>query len=278
MTRVPPASGGLLAKAQSGPADPRGSGNGGGSLLRRYLRDTPTAPTSTVLALPLLVFYGIGILIFSGAQNGADLVTRTLWSLLAPLGTIGYLGFYGVVVLVAIGMAVYLSGKQRFDPAYFWPLLIESGIYAVATGFASSFLTSEILSGVGLLGVIAPATGLARLGIPGQHGPIEGLVVSAGAGLHEEFVFRVIGIGLVARAALGTAWRKPSRNLLLVVIVSSLAFSLAHYLGEPFAVTTFVYRIAAGLFFAAVFLFRGFAVAAWTHALYDVWVISVLGR
>jgi hypothetical protein len=39
-----------------------------------------------------------------------------------------------------------------------------------------------------------------------------------------------------------------------------------------------VFRTVAGVVFASLFLVRGFAVAAWTHALYDVWVIVVLGR
>ena len=33
----------------------------------------------------------------------------------------------------------------------------------------------------------------------------------------------------------------------------------------------------AGVFFALVYQLRGFAVAAWTHALYDVYVLSLHG-
>jgi hypothetical protein len=61
-------------------------------------------------------------------------------------------------------------------------------------------------------------------------------------------------------------------------VLSSLAFSLAHHIGpagEAFRFSAFVYRTLAGVFFAAIYQVRGFAVAAWTHALYDVYVLSL---
>ena len=59
------------------------------------------------------------------------------------------------------------------------------------------------------------------------------------------------------------------------VALSSLVFALAHYLGpESFTVFTFTFRTLAGLIFATIFLFRGFAVAVYTHCLYDVYVLT----
>jgi membrane protease YdiL (CAAX protease family) len=62
------------------------------------------------------------------------------------------------------------------------------------------------------------------------------------------------------------------------LVISSLAFSLAHHIGpagEPFAFAAFTYRVLAGAFFGLVYQIRGFAVAAWTHALYDLYVLSL---
>ncbi|MCA9638481.1 MAG: CPBP family intramembrane metalloprotease, partial [Myxococcales bacterium] len=62
------------------------------------------------------------------------------------------------------------------------------------------------------------------------------------------------------------------------LVISSLVFSLAHHVGpaaEAFTFDAFVYRTLAGVFFAIVYQLRGFAVAAWTHALYDVYVLSL---
>jgi membrane protease YdiL (CAAX protease family) len=52
-------------------------------------------------------------------------------------------------------------------------------------------------------------------------------------------------------------------------------FSAAHYVGpcgDPFRWLTFLFRFLAGVFFAVLFRYRGFGIAAGTHALYDVLV------
>jgi hypothetical protein len=54
-------------------------------------------------------------------------------------------------------------------------------------------------------------------------------------------------------------------------------FSGAHYvgpLGDSFALPSFTFRFLFGLALNVLFLWRGFGVAAWTHALYDVMVVT----
>ena len=104
------------------------------------------------------------------------------------------------------------------------------------------------------------------------------VVISAGAGLHEELIFRVIGMGGLGFLLAGITG--PRRAWIFALVLSSLIFSLAHHLGpagEVFTFAAFVYRALAGVFFALVYQLRGFAVAAWTHALYDVYVLSLHG-
>ena len=81
----------------------------------------------------------------------------------------------------------------------------------------------------------------------------------------------------------GLAWlltgiTGKKRAWMIALVVSSVVFSLAHHIGpsgEAFTFAAFVYRMLAGAFFALVYQVRGFAVAAWTHALYDVFVLSL---
>ena len=59
------------------------------------------------------------------------------------------------------------------------------------------------------------------------------------------------------------------------VVLTSLLFSAAHYVGpcgDPFRWLTFLFRFLAGVFFAVLFRYRGFGIAAGTHAFYDVLV------
>ena len=59
--------------------------------------------------------------------------------------------------------------------------------------------------------------------------------------------------------------------------MGELAFSAVHYigpLGDAFELPSFFFRFLFGLALNGLFLIRGFGVAAWTHALYDVLVVS----
>ncbi len=238
-----------------------------------YFQATRSPMTAAALTLPLLCFYGLGSILFEDTRNGVDIVSTGLSWVFFNLDAGGwqpYAIFYGVLVLVNVAMIAWLKRSNRFDGRYFLPLLAECTLYAIATGTLSSYLTHNVLDAFQLLSVPLSTTR--------SIGPIDGLFISAGAGLHEELVFRLVGIGAVARLLLGPEWRIETGRLLAVVLVSSLVFSSVHHIVEPFRFSVFVFRTFAGLLFAALFLGRGFAVAAWTHALYDVWVIVILGR
>ena len=60
--------------------------------------------------------------------------------------------------------------------------------------------------------------------------------------------------------------------------VSSVAFSAVHHIppyGDPLRLDIFTFRVLAGLFFGALFWLRGLAVAVYTHAFYDVYVLLI---
>jgi hypothetical protein len=55
-------------------------------------------------------------------------------------------------------------------------------------------------------------------------------------------------------------------------------FSGWHYvgaLGDTFDAKSFVFRWVCGMVFTAIYAFRGFAPAVWTHTIYDVWVMAL---
>ncbi|RME71870.1 MAG: CPBP family intramembrane metalloprotease [Planctomycetota bacterium] len=218
---------------------------------------------SLVLALPLLVFYqgGVVVLLLSGVHviNGADVLTRFV---------LPHWGLKGLVVLDLSILALLLAAiirlerrGARFRLGLFVPLLIESAVYAAALGAV-------------LTAVLERLPFAAAAGLP--EGNAAALVLSIGAGIHEELVFRLAllgGLGFVLVDFLGMGERSGT---VLAMALSSLLFAGAHHLGalgEPFALSTFVFRFLAGMLFCAIYKLRSFAVAAWTHALYDVYVL-----
>ncbi len=230
--------------------------------LRSYLAGRIDGLSSAILVFPLFVTYQLGILTGRG-QNGVDFLTRRLIAL-AEYDMTSYLATLAGMLLAYAAILVLLRHAGAFDPRIFLPMLAESAFYAVSMGSVILFVLARM------------APFLPGLALSGFAGPIEVLVVSAGAGFHEELVFRVALLRSLAFLIAGLTGRR--RALALAVALSSVLFSLAHHVGpagEPFLFSAFVYRTFAGLFFAMVYLVRGFAVAAWTHALYDLYVISL---
>ena len=66
----------------------------------------------------------------------------------------------------------------------------------------------------------------------------------------------------------------------LSALSSALLFSAAHHIGahgEPLEGYAFLFRTIAGVFFALVYMGRGFGIAVGAHACYDVIVGIALG-
>ncbi len=222
--------------------------------------------TSAVLVFPLFLTYQLGILGRGGSgQNGVDFITRALIELCErDLGN--YLGVIGALLLGYAALLVILRQYGRFNAHVFLPMLAESAFYATTMGTLILFAIHRFLEVIPQLAV----AGAIPLG--------DIAVISAGAGLHEELIFRVIGMGGLGFLLAGITG--PRRAWVFALVLSSLIFSLAHHIGpagEVFTFAAFVYRALAGVFFALVYQLRGFAVAAWTHALYDVYVLSLHG-
>jgi hypothetical protein len=104
--------------------------------------------------------------------------------------------------------------------------------------------------------------------------PTSRLVGFCGAGIYEEALFRLLLLPpVIWLFSLFGATRPWAIGL--AIVATSLAFSAAHYAGvqgEPFDWFSASFRCLAGAFFATLFVYRGFGIAAGTHALYDVLV------
>lgn len=110
---------------------------------------------------------------------------------------------------------------------------------------------------------------------PGTHvtDGLDNLLLSVGAGLYEEMVFRLIVITLISIVVIDIARVRQVTGVALAVIVSSLLFAAHHYhpIGaDAWSSKEFAFRAAAGAYLAAVFVVRGFGLAVGCHVIYDV--------
>jgi membrane protease YdiL (CAAX protease family) len=231
--------------------------------VREYLRDSSDLMMSIVLVLPLFVFYQIGVLATGGVRNGVDFVTNVLFAL--TNGNTLYYILFNLAVLIAFGVALFvLRNRGTLQPKIIPFMLLESGLYALFFGGA----VVKLMSVFGMDALLSAG---------GQEaGAFTNLIMSIGAGLYEEIVFRLILVG--GLYLLGTRVAKIPKWGAAVgaVVLSSLAFSAVHHigaLGDPFTLGTFVFRFFAGVLLAVIYYARGFAIAVYTHAIYDIFVL-----
>ena len=109
---------------------------------------------------------------------------------------------------------------------------------------------------------------------PGPVHPGPPLIGFLGAGVYEEALFRLALVPLFYVVLRGLQTPQVLASA-LAVTASALLFSLAHHAGTPgetFTWFAFIFRWLAGVYFAWVFVVRGFGVAVGTHTAYDVLV------
>jgi hypothetical protein len=222
--------------------------------------------TSLILVFPLFLIYQLGVLFTLPMLNGADFVTTFLFTSLG-LTIKGYLLFLAAVVSLFAIVVGLLKRKQQFNGKVFLPVLLESVIYALTMGSLIVLVMTKVL---GFPPTLAAA--LERQGFVGRT------VMSLGAGVYEETVFRLGLLGgsiAVFDKLLGMSrWAA----VLGAFVLSSAVFSFAHYLpplGDAFTFGSFTFRLLAGVVFGLLFKLRGFAVAVYTHAFYDLFVLVV---
>jgi hypothetical protein len=145
----------------------------------------------------------------------------------------------------------------------------EAMAYALLFGAVAGTLAGLLLPSLFTVASGGSASMLSEWSLPTQ------LMISLGAGIYEELLFRVLLVsGLALIGAKVLRWTSTHASALAVVLGAAI-FSAFHYLGpygEPFALASFTFRAVAGLLFSALYVLRGFGITAWTHALYDVFL------
>jgi len=232
-------------------------------LFDRYHLLTRATATVALTTVPLVLLYGLGLLgATPEARSGVDLLSGRVLSVLPVASYVG-------IQLAIAGILLFIAAFHRIEPfgshlRWTLPSLGE----AVGWGFLTGTIVIHTLDEIHLL---AATGGAAPLGL------LDYAVLSAGAGLHEEFLFRLLLIPALVHLLGVTLNLERWAALLGAIALSSLLFSLAHHLaGEALDSYVFAYRSVAGVFFAALFAWRGFAIAAWTHAIYDFQVLFSL--
>jgi len=234
----------------------------GGSRGGGYFQRSELPLTSLAFILPLLVLYEVGTRLL--ATNPAHqpeqriIAFNLMQQFFALWGATGkYLPALAVVGIL-LSWHIARGDGWQIDPRHLIGMLVESVIVAVPL-IGLGFVAARYL----------PLAGWDRA-------TANMLVLSIGAGIYEELVFRLIAFTVLSFLLVDLLGINRRWSFMLIVVLSSLAFALYHYLGhEAFQWRSFAFRTAAGVYFGAVFSLRGFGITAGSHAAYDVLVVGL---
>lgn len=218
--------------------------------------------------MPLLFLYELLIRLSQPdsvyiVRISVDIWFKTIFSAL------GVNAISATFLVAAIIGAVILYVKREELPAlnkkYFGFMLAESIFYALLVGLSIGIFLELMLN-------MNAGNALEQLS------KFQLFALSLGAGLYEELFFRVILVsGLVFLFT--TFFKSEKTTYILAVIIAALLFSAVHYVGQfgdIFTFKSFLFRFLFGLALNIIYVTRGFGIAAWTHALYDLFVIASL--
>jgi len=255
-----------------GDAVSRDGAGSGDDAAASYWQLSRTPLTSLVFTLPLVAAYEGGVLLLGrgSPRNGADVWLRDV------LGSLGFGQYFLLPLATVAGLLAWqflAHDRWKISFAVLPGMMAESVLWAVVLvgvgRLQQSVWPLEVWPSAGWPLDVGPAVFGA-----GWRGVFARIVGYCGAGLYEEVLFRLlllpVGVWLFGRMGCG-----PVAAGGWALVVSSLLFSAAHYvgpLGDAFEISSFTFRAIAGMLFAVLFLVRGFGIAAGTHFFYDLLV------
>ena len=230
--------------------------------MSQYLTVSKSPLYSFIFTLPLFLLYEVGIFLISSRdidqlRNGADVLMRQVLESFGIYGMYGFGGTFLVGFLIA-----FIRQKKNLRTSE-----IESRFLLIM--FFESIAWATLL-------VIMMIKIPTFLSLSNEDHLIQQVVLAIGAGIYEEFVFRVLLIsGLAILFGLIFNWGEFGKTF-LSVIISSAIFSIFHFFGsygDTFSFPLFFVRFFAGIFLAMIYIFRGFGITAYAHSIYDLFVL-----
>ncbi|MBC23928.1 MAG: hypothetical protein CMJ32_08455 [Phycisphaerae bacterium] len=220
--------------------------------------------------LPLVLIYEIGLIVLLKSDTGI-LTNKAhheiirlfdLFGVTSAAMSLPGLCLPGIVLVVVLVLWQFLG---RFD----WTvnlstlggMLIESMILAMPLLIIGQVIARSVP-------LLATSPGdLQQLSIAGR------IVLSIGAGLYEELIFRMLIIAVV-HTILVDFWKMSEFwGITIAITVSTICFTLYHPLVAAdggYSLQRIFFFLIGGAYFGLLFVFRGFGIVVAVHAIYDI--------
>lgn len=222
-----------------------------------YLAQTHRPLTALVFLLPMLAFFHIGT---AWLDYSPLLAPRDLGRLLELFGSSSA---FLPAMLVAVLLTMHLSRREpwKVSPRVLAGMTVES-IICMLPLVALCLVTRRSLSA---------GTGQSRR-------LFEGLVTAFGAGIYEEFIFRLLFVGGAVLLLVNVGKLRKEPVIIAAIAVAAVCFSLYHFNAEQILAMNlpwrdFFYLMLAGCYLGGLFALRGYAIAAGSHAAFNIFAV-----
>ena len=193
----------------------------------------------------------------STLRNGADILLRQFMSLF------GDIGLYIISIsFFLIFLIIFLLQKKNINETsikskYLLFMLFEGFFWGIVLYFFMFFSQNLLM-------------------FPTSKELISQIILSIGAGLYEELVFRVLLIMFLTKLIKIIFLWTDLICLMFSMTFSAIVFSYFHFLGpygDPLSFSVFIYRFLGGFFLGFLYILRGFGITAYAHINYNLIII-----
>ncbi len=176
-----------------------------------------------------------------------------------------FMVFAGGAIIIIVLFTWHLFKNQPWSvkPNVLVGIPLEGALWAIPLLLIAPLFTVSVLAA-------APtASGLESLPM------MDRVLVSISAGLYEELLFRMVGIALLHALFVDLCRMRNLDGTLLAILGSAIAFAWYHDPSLDAPAAAFFYLLA-GLELGILFVVRGFAIAVWTHVLYNTVIFTTM--
>lgn len=217
--------------------------------LNPYWAQTRKPLANLLFVAPLLVAYEAGV-----ALTGTDLLSRShVQRFLSEFGAGAE--YLSALLIVAVLLAQQVAGKHTWRLQPFVPVLmvLEAAVLAVP-----------------LLALRLLVAG------PPQGETAQRLLDYVGAGVYEEFLFRLVWMAAAALVLVDLLSLPKDIAAAVAVVTSAAAFALYHFIGAAsIHWGYFAFFGLSGAYLAGVYLLRGYGIAVGAHVVYNMVVLAL---
>jgi hypothetical protein len=221
---------------------------------KSYLQETLQPLYCLVFVLPMLVFFHLG----TYGQYVDSLVLSYFGGITACIPPLA-------VISVLLGQHLFRKDRWEIRVRVLGGMFVESVFW---------FLPLLAISHI---------TSITSLGITTQPAPetfLNSLLLAMGCGIYEEFVFHLLGIGIIMLILIDVLSLPKIPVVLFAVAATAVLFALSHLESPPYTLEIlssydFIFRICAGTTLGACFVLRGFGIAAGAHVMWNVYVFMM---